>query len=291
MKFGLSFANTGPFTSRAGLTELAQGAEAAGFESVWTVEHVVFPTVYTSAYPYDPSGKMPMRADTPLPDPLLWLAFAASVTERLRLATGILILPQRNPLVLAKELATLDDLSGGRLELGIGVGWLEEEFDALGIPFAERGPRTDDAIEILRKAWSADDIAHASPFAEFSGVSINPKPARGMVPVHVGGHSVAAAKRAGRLGDGYFPSGLDLDLAELFDIVRQTAADCGRDPDAIELTALAPATLQNDPVAAVEEAAALGVDRLMVPAYWFWRDTRDALAAFGERVIRASATG
>ena len=285
MKFGLAFANTGPFATRAGLVELAQAAEAAGFESLWTVEHVVFPSAYTSAYPYDPSGKMPMRVDTPLPDPLIWLAFVAAATETLRIATGILILPQRNPLVLAKELATLDDLAGGRLELGVGVGWLEEEFDAIGVPFGERGKRTDDTIEILRKAWAADEIAHASPFFEFSGVSINPKPANGTIPIHVGGHSAAAAKRAGRIGDGFFP-GRAGELDELIDIVRQTAADADRDPAAIEITAPAPASMASDPATAVGEAAARGVDRLVLPSYLFWNDTTNALAGFGESVIR-----
>lgn len=286
MKFGLAFANTGPFADRDGLVSLARAAETAGFESLWTVEHVVFPTVYESEYPYDPSGKMPMKVDTPLPDPLIWLAFVAAATERLRVATGILILPQRNPLVLAKETATLDRLSGGRLELGVGVGWLEEEFDALGVPFAERGPRTDDAIEILRKAWAADEVAHESEFHSFQQVSVNPKPVNGRVPIHVGGHSVAAARRAGRIGDGFFPGRADR-LGELIDVVRQTAADADRDPSSIEITA--PPTSRDlfggDPIGAVEEAAALGVDRLIVPSFLHWRDPAESLVAFGEAVI------
>ncbi|HWL44629.1 MAG TPA: LLM class F420-dependent oxidoreductase [Ilumatobacter sp.] len=288
MKFGLAFANTGPFAGRDGLVALAQHAEAAGVESLWTVEHVVFPTAYQSAYPYDPSGKMAMAVDTPLPDPLVWLAFVAAATERIRLATGILILPQRNPLVLAKELATLDDLSGGRVELGIGVGWLEEEFDALGVPFRERGRRTDDAVDILRKAWSANEIAHESEFFSFADVSVNPKPVGGTIPIHVGGHSDAAAKRAGRLGDGFFPGRSGDRLAELIDIMRQTAADAGRDPEAIEVSAFAEGLLGTDPLAAVGEAAASGVDRLIAPAFVHWRDPAESLAAFGETTIAPS---
>jgi len=134
MKFGIAFGNVIGFDSLEGLQTLARSAESSGFESVWTVEHVIFPDSYESTYPYDPSGKMPMSAELPMPDPLVWLAFVAAATTTLRLGTGILILPQRNPVVLAKEVATLDALSGGRVELGIGVGWLEEEFDALGIP-------------------------------------------------------------------------------------------------------------------------------------------------------------
>ena len=132
MKFGIAFANIMGFAERDGLTNMAQAAEAAGFESLWTVEHVIYPDSYESAYPSDRSGKMMMAPDTNLPDPLIWLAFVAAATSTIRLATGILILPQRNPVVLAKEVATLDYLSGGRVDLGIGVGWLEEEFDALG---------------------------------------------------------------------------------------------------------------------------------------------------------------
>ena len=139
MKYGMLFANTLGFATPRGAAEMAAAAEAAGFESVWTVEHVVYPDGYESSYPYDPPGKMAMAADTPMPDPLIWLTWVAAHSERLRLATGILILPQRNPLVLAKQLSTLDEVSGGRLDLGVGVGWLREEFDALGIPWEARG--------------------------------------------------------------------------------------------------------------------------------------------------------
>ena len=156
MKFGVMFANVGPMGSAEGAIGIAQGAEAAGIESLWTVEHTVVPAGYQSAYPYSDSGRMPGPEDSPIPDPLIWLTFVAGATSTIRLATGILILPQRNPVVLAKEIATLDQLSGGRVELGVGVGWLEEEFDAIGVPFRERGKRTDDHIEALRALWIAE---------------------------------------------------------------------------------------------------------------------------------------
>mgnify|MGYP001821141817 CR=1 FL=1 len=196
MKFAIAYGNTMTFTRPDGLKRLARGAEAAGFESIWTVEHVIYPDGYESTYPYDPSGKMPAASDTPIPDPLVWLGQVAAVTTTLRLATGILILPQRNPLVLAKEVATLDALSGGRVELGVGVGWLEEEFDALGIPFSERGTRTDESIEVLRALWDGDHADYRGTHFSFSGVSSNPKPANGRVPIHIGGHSPVAARRA-----------------------------------------------------------------------------------------------
>ncbi len=286
MKFGIIYANTMRFADRDGLVELAQGAEAAGFESVWTVEHAVFPDDYTSEYPYDPSGKMIMAADTNLPDRLIWLAWVAACTTRLRIGTGILILPQRNPLVLAKTLSTLDALSAGRVELGVGVGWLREEFAALGVPFDDRAARTEEHIAVLRALWDGDHAEHHGERFDFAGVSVNPKPARGRVPIHIGGHSVAAARRAGRIGDGFFPA--KGNLRELIDIMRQTAADAGRDPDAIEVTSGSVEVFGSDPVGAVQELRDQGVDRVVVPAFLHLKDPATSLAAFGENVIGPS---
>jgi len=286
VKFAIAFANTGPFTAPAAAIEFAQAAEAAGFESLWTVEHVVVPAGYESEYPYDRSGRMPGPEDSPIPDPLVWLAFLASATSTINLATGVLILPQRNPVVLAKELATLDVLSGGRLLLGIGSGWLAEEFDAIGVPFAERGKRTDDSVAAMRALWSDEKASHDSPFISFRDCISRPQPVGGAIPVHVGGHTDVAARRAGRLGDGFFPaSGSHERLVELFDLARSTAEAAGRDPEAIEMTtggngAVGPGAL--DEVAALAD---LGVDRVIVPSFLFWKDTADALARYGEDVI------
>ena len=228
MKFGIVFANTGPFVEPDGAIGLARAAEAAGFESLWTVEHTVVPAGYESTYPYDRSGRMPGSDDAPIPDPLVWLAYLASATTTINLATGILIQPQRNPVVLAKEVATLDHLSGGRVQLGVGVGWLEEEFDAIGIPFAERGRRTDDGIAAMRALWSQDRATYQGEFTSFTDCICRPRPVGGTVPVHIGGHTEVAARRAGRIGDGFFPaSGNHETLAGLFDVVRHTAEDVG----------------------------------------------------------------
>ena len=283
------FANTMSWGNPAGAVEAARAAEENGFESIWTVEHVVYPDDYQSAYPYSADGKMPAVRSTPIPDPLIWLAYVASVTSRIRLATGILILPERNPVVLAKELATLDHLSGGRVELGIGVGWLREEFDALGIPWERRGARTDEYVEAMRALWASDGASYDGEFTSFTRVSSNPKPPNGTVRIVVGGHTRAAAERAGRLGDGLFPggSGSPKDLAELLDIARQTAASCGRDPAAIELTTGAPGGLSKDPSAAVEELAAVGVSRVVVPAFMLMKpNATEAIGAFAERVLK-----
>ncbi|MGI9603873.1 MAG: LLM class F420-dependent oxidoreductase [Acidimicrobiales bacterium] len=287
MKIGLGFANTLSFCDADGVGLLAEHGEAAGIESAWTIEHVIYPDGYESSYPYSGDGKMPARPHTPMPDPLIWLAFLAARTTSMRLATGILILPQRNPVVLAKEVATLDHLSGGRVELGIGVGWLQEEFDALGVPWERRGARTDDYVAAMRTLWSGDSVAHSSDFTNFEGVSSNPKPVSGSVPIVIGGHSEIAARRAGRLGDGFFPAGGDLPM--LIDIVRQTAADHDRDPEAIEITTGGEKLLGDDPVGGAEELRSAGVDRAIVPSLLFMKDAAAALAEFGERVVAPTA--
>jgi probable F420-dependent oxidoreductase len=285
MKFGLAFANTGPFAHGPTAATFARAAEEAGFESLWTVEHVVVPSGYESQYPYDPSGKMPGGEEFDIPDPLIWLSWVAAATSTIRLATGILILPQRNPVVLAKELATLDHLSGGRMELGIGVGWLEEEFDAIGVPFAERGRRTDEHVAAMRALWSQEKATFRGEFTTFDDCISRPRPVDGTIPIHVGGHTDIAARRAGRLGDGFFPGrGKPQDLARSMEIVRATARDHGRDPDAIELTA-GGAVMGSRALDAVKELADVGVDRVVVPAFAFWGDTADALARYGDEVI------
>ena len=164
MNYGVFFVNVGPFAEPEPFGHLVTCAERNGFESVWTIEHVVMPVGYEATYPYDPSGKIPVPNDTPMPDPLLPLAYAAALTETIKLATGIVILPQRHPLYIAKEAATLDRLSKGRLLLGIGIGWLKEEFDALGIPFAERAPRTDETVRAMRSLWKGAPEAFESEF-------------------------------------------------------------------------------------------------------------------------------
>ena len=287
MKFGLAFANVGNFGTGDAAKILGQAAEAAGFESVWTVEHIIYPEGYESTYPYDESGKMPGTGQNPIPDPLIWLSFVAAHTTDLRLATGISLLPERSPVVYAKEVATLDNMSGGRVELGIGIGWLKEEFEALGVPWERRGPRTEEYISVMRALWAEDAASFNGEFVSFDQISCNPKPARGSVPIHIGGHSRAAAERAGRVGDGFWPG--KGDLAELYDIARQTAADHDRDPSTIEMTGQHPGIFGGDPVAAVEELSSWGVARMMVPSMLFRKDTADALAAWGDKVISSVA--
>ena len=268
MRVGLAFANTGPFADADGVVSLAVAAEDAGIESLWTVEHVIWPSSYDSEYPYASSGKMPGDKSSPIPDPLIWLSFVAAHTTKLVLGTGIVILPERNPVIFAKEAATLSALSKGRLQLGIGVGWLEEEFDAIGVPWPRRGARTDEYVHAMRALWAGDEASYDGEFVSFDDVSSNPKPMGGSVPIVVGGHSEAAAKRAGRLGDGFFPGkGSIEELREMIDVVRTTAVEHDRDPDAIEITAAHPGLFGDDPVGAAEELASVGVSRTIVPAF------------------------
>lgn len=268
MKFGLMFANTGPFAETEGLVEMAQTAESIGFESLWTVEHVIWPSDYSSTYPYAPGGKMPGDSTSSIPDPLIWLAYVAASTSTIKLGTGILILPERNPLVLAKSVATLASLSKDRLILGIGVGWLKEEFEALGIPWEKRGKRTDEYMGAMRALWAEDNAHFDGEFASFQNVTSNPKPPSGSVPIVIGGHSKAAARRAGRIGDGFFPGkGSMTELGELTDIMNQAAANAGRDPSTIEVTAGHPGLFGADPAAAAEELKAVGVARTIIPAF------------------------
>jgi probable F420-dependent oxidoreductase len=246
------------------------------------------PKGYESAYPYSDTGRMPGPEDSPIPDPMAWLSYMAAVTSTIKLATGILILPQRNPLVLAKECATVDQLSGGRLVLGVGAGWLEEEFTALDVPFASRGRRLDDHISALRAAWGPQPASYSGSFTSFSDVYVRPQPVADSVPIVVGGHSAAAARRAGRLGDGFFPgSGSDEQLTGLIETMRSSAVEAGRDPSAIEITAGGAAAFAPDPVAALARLEeSLGVSRVVIPLLTYnVGEIGKVLGDFSERVI------
>lgn len=266
MKFGLMFANTGMGSTAAGARALAAKAETLGFESLWAVEHVLVPSGYESKYPYDPSGKMAGGAEAfDLPDPLIWLAYVAAATERIKLATGILILPQRNPAITAKEVATMDALSGGRVILGVGVGWLEEEFNALGVPFADRGNRLDDYVEAMRALWQGGKASVHNNYANFDNCISLPRPANGTVPIVVGGHTKRAALRAARLGDGFFPgSGTVDELRAMFDVMRAECAASGRDPGEIELSAGGDGASIDELCTRIEDLQELGVRRVLL---------------------------
>ena len=286
MKFGLAFASSAGTESDTAL-EICRRAEALGFDSVWGGEHVIRPDAIESPYPYAEDGQMPGDHETPIPDPLIWLAYVAAAAPTLQIGTCILIVPQRNPLVLAKELATLDHLSGGRVELGIGVGWMEEEFKALGVPWERRGARTDEYIAAMRALWAGPHAEYHGEFVDFPPATCNPRPVRGDIPVLVGGDTPVAIRRAARLAQGYFPGSSDpAVLTELSKKLGEAAADQGRDPGEIKLHAIFGQQMA-DPVAGIEQFREIGVDRVMVPAFFFVGDGgMDRLEQFGEKVLR-----
>lgn len=222
------------------MVSFARHLEHCGFESIIVAEHTVLVTDYDSVYPYDRSGRVGMAADCPVPDPLDLLAFLAGHTSRLGLATGVLVLPNHHPVVLAKRAATVDALSGGRLRLCVGVGWLRDEVEACGVDFRSRGRRADEQLAVLRALWAdrPHGASHHGEFFNFDDVMCYPKPVAGeRLPIHVGGHSRAAARRAGRLGDGLQPLGVaGPQLASLIALMRDEASAAGRDPAALEVS-------------------------------------------------------
>lgn len=283
MKMGLAFASSAG-TDAASALEITRLAEELGFESVWGGEHVIFPSKIESAYPYTADGRVPATPETPIPDPLIWLAYVAAAAPTLRLGTCILILPQRNPLILAKELATLDHLSDGRVELGIGVGWMKEEFDALGVPWERRGRRNDEYVEALRMIWSGGNVEYHGEFVDFEPLTCTPLPKQGPnIPILVGGDSPAALRRAARLADGYFPGEGDaVQLGNLIEALNEECARQERDPASIEINAMFGAHLRN-PATGIDIMRELGVGRIMVPAFAFAGEGGlDRMRAFAE---------
>jgi probable F420-dependent oxidoreductase len=262
MKFGIMAPYLqGPLEDGEYAAAFGRLAEEFGFESIWAVDHVVMCPDYQSRYPYDPSGRSPFHENVVQPDPLAWLGWVAAHTQRIRLGTGILILPLRNPVVLAKAVASLDSLSKGRVLLGVGVGWVREEAEAAGTDFTTRGRRCDEYIEAMRELWRKPVSSYKGEHVEFAGVVSQPKPARpGGVPILIGGHSPAAARRAGRLGDGFYPLGVfGKELDALLTTMREAAEEAGRDPASIGVTAVGAAKK-----ALIEGLARQGVERVLI---------------------------
>jgi probable F420-dependent oxidoreductase len=282
MKIGIAGANSAAFAERDHAIGLARTAEAAGVESLWTYEHIVVPGAYQSAYPYSSSGQMP---DARFADALDWVAFLSAATERIAFGTGMLILPEHNPVELAKRAATIDRLSGGRLLLGVGVGWLKEEFDALGVPWEHRGTRADEYIQVMRSLWAADEASFTGRFVRFHKVCCYPRPVQVPgIPIIIGGHTEVAAARAGRIGDGFYPPAAPPgQIAGLLRIMKRSAEEAGRDPASIEITAGASHDCDADTVKRYQD---LGVTRVMIglpaqdPA-----DVRHSIDALHERLI------
>ncbi len=250
MEFGVAFSGRGPLASPDHLLRIAAKAESLRFSSLFVTDHVVLPaSMARSVYPYSPSGHLPGGAAQDYLEPITLLAFLARATKRIRIGTSVLVVPYRHPLVTAKMLATVDRLSGGRVILGVGVGWLREEFEAVGAPpFEARGAATDEYLALMRAAWTTDPLTFEGRWTSARDVHALPKPVQpGGLPVWVGGHTESALRRAGTLGDGWHPIGLRPPAMLLPDEyatkvarVHEWAHKAGRDPQAITLTLRAP---------------------------------------------------
>jgi probable F420-dependent oxidoreductase len=246
------------------MLEIATTAEQQGFESVWTFEHVIVPVDYASRYPYSADGKMGTTPETNFVDPLIALSAIAAATSRIRLGTGVNILPQANPLLLAKQAASLDFVSGGRLLLGLGIGWLAEEFAALGVPFERRGARFDEYVQAMRKVWSGDVVEHASEHLRWSGFKSHPVPVQTPLPIVIGGSKGKAFARVARYGEGWYaPTASVQQLTALLPSLDAACAAAGRARESVEITAMwIPGV---EPAEVVPRYTELGVSRLLVP--------------------------
>ena len=264
MKYGIIGVNVGGAKTAEMLVALAKKAEEVGMESLWTFEHVVVPLEYKSRYPGHPSGKMPGTPENHFIDPLIALSYVAAHTKTLRLGTGINIVPQTNPLLLAKQVASLDVLSGGRLTLGMGVGWLAEEYAAMGTPFRNRGARMDDYLVALKKVWSGEVVEHQSEFLSWSGFKSYPLPVQKPHPPLVfGGSAPGVLRRIGRHGDGWIGGAGSMEaLKKLCDTLDSEARAAGRDPASIEKTVMWPYAAEGPD--AVRQYEDLGVARLVI---------------------------
>jgi probable F420-dependent oxidoreductase len=283
MKLGLVPINIG-MGSLEQLTGLAQFAESLGFESVWTFEHVMVPVDYESKYPYSRDGKMGVGPEAEFIDPLIALTAVATATKTLRLGTGVNILSQANPLLLAKQAASLDMLSGGRLMLGAGIGWLQEEFLAMGVPFERRGARFDDYVQAMRKVWSGDVVEHQSEFINWSGFKSYPLPAQeGGVPLVIGGSKGKAFERIAKYGDGWFaPTNDAASLSPMLDSLKAACSAEGRDYDSVELTSMWDNKGGMDAVRAFED---IGVSRIIVPLFMLGKDPIAGLQQLADEII------
>jgi probable F420-dependent oxidoreductase len=261
MRLGLHALGIGSGADRSVIDAVASAADDAGFATLWAGEHVVMVDRSASRYPYSDDGVIAVPAQADWLDPVVALSFAAAASSRIRLATGVLLLPEHNPVVTAKQVASLDKLSGGRLTLGVGVGWSREEFEALGVPFERRGARTAEYVAAMRTLWRDDIASFDGEFVGFNSIRVNPKP-RHRIPVVVGGNSDAALRRVAAWGDGWYGFNLD-GVAAVGDCVGRLGrlcAESGRDRAELVLSVALAKPLIDD----VGVLADLGVDELVL---------------------------
>jgi probable F420-dependent oxidoreductase len=275
MRVGAVIPNSGPLPLERGTASMATALEQAGFASLWVSDHIVLPTRMGSRYPFAADGRATWPSTTPYLDALVALSVMAAATQRVALGTAVLVLPLRHPVVLAKQAASIDVLSGGRLTLGVGAGWLREEFDALNVPFDDRGSRLVEWMAIARDCWTGTPAAHSSERYDLpEGVLCLPAPVH-EIPFLMGGHSPAALRRAGRLADGWLAqqSLPELDADELkraVSVMRAAATEAGREPgrQRVVLRLVESAGRGAEVAAARSALEAAGVDEVIVNVDW-----------------------
>jgi probable F420-dependent oxidoreductase len=249
MEVGVHVPQVGPPASKDAVTSFARAADDAGFDGLWTFDHVVLQKEQQSKYPYSPDGSLGFPPTMDFLEPLPQLAYLAGVTKRARLGTSVLVLPMRQPVLHAKIIATIDFLSNGRFVLGAGVGWWKQEFEALGVPFERRGKRMDECLQLVRALWTEEFTNFRGEFYECVDWACNPKPVNGDIPIWLGGESKGQLERVGRYADGWLATVRSLPtLQQDFEIAKQAAREAGRDPSKL--------------IIAVEGAAVLAPDAL-----------------------------
>lgn len=255
----------GAGADRAVIDAVASAADGCGFSTLWAGEHVVMVDRSASHYPYSDDGVIAVPAQADWLDPVIALSFAAAASSRIGVATGVLLLPEHNPVVVAKQAASLDRLSGGRLTLGVGVGWSREEFAALGVPFERRAARTVEYVAAMRTLWRDDVASFDGKFVRFDAIRVNPKPVRDRrIPIVLGGNSDAALRRVSAWGDGWYGFNLDGPAAvrERIDTLEQLCADSGRDRAELRVSV----ALRDPSVGDIGALAESGVDELVLVA-------------------------
>ena len=258
MKFGLHSINVNSCAHPEAASRFGRAAEAAGFDSLWVADHVVLPD--------PPVAGRPMAPDMRLLDPIVTLTFLAAHTSRIKLATGVIILPQRQAVVLAKQLASLDVLSNGRLIFGLGVGWCEPEMKSTGAPFAERGRVADDYLAAMRALWTQPKPSHHGPYVAFDGVQAMPRPVQATIPIVVGGRTPPAYRRAVTQGHGWYAFGVDVEeTRKCVNALREAEKKNARPPELgrLEISATPPGYDVPDK-ALIDAYAGVGVDRLIL---------------------------
>jgi probable F420-dependent oxidoreductase len=247
MKFGVFLPVSGRAASRKTLMEAAQQAEQLGYDSVWSADRIIIPWEIKTTYPYSKNATFIVPPDRPFFEPLTCLAFLAGCTEKIQLGMSVMVMPYRHPLYWAKIATTIDQLSTGRLIMGVGIGWMNEEFAALGAPFKERGQVSDEQLQLIDKLWKDEHINFHGQHYDVDDIAFSPKPfQKPRIPIWVGGEGKLAQRRAGMYGDAWFPYFVRItpdELAKRFDNVLRSAREAGRDPDKLTFACCLPIEL------------------------------------------------